>query len=73
MMMTESLCISMKLIWRGWMFNKVLVMTMIILTSLIIKTELEMKRISRQSKAPDDYARISDQINLNDVKGVFVK
>ncbi|WP_191904774.1 hypothetical protein [Staphylococcus lugdunensis] len=55
------------------MVNKVLVMTMIILTSLIIKTKLEMKRVSRQSKAPDDYARLSDQIDLNDVKGVFIK
>lgn len=55
------------------MFNKVLVMTMIILTSLIIKTKLEMKKVSRQSKAPDDYARVSDQIDLNDVKGVFIK
>lgn len=73
MEMSESLCISMKLIWRGWMFNKVLVMTMIILTSLIIKTKLEMKRVSRQSKAPDDYARVSDQIDLNEAKEVFIK
>jgi hypothetical protein len=58
---------------RGIMVNKVLVMTMIILTSLIIKTKLEMKRVSRQSKAPDDYARLSDQIDLNDIKGVFIE
>ena len=55
------------------MVNKVLVMTMIILTSLIIKTKLEMKRVSRQSKAPDDYARLSDQIDLNEAKEVFIK
>ncbi|WP_176746550.1 MULTISPECIES: hypothetical protein [unclassified Staphylococcus] len=55
------------------MVNKVLVMTMIILMFLIIKTELEMKRVSRQSKAPDDYARVSDQIDLNEVKEVFIK